>query len=177
MLLELTMYIVGSSDDEKAKAINYLLNNVFFNKMIPGNFQYSIGTKYRRMTPISWNNESKIRYFYKFRPIFHGDQEWKLASYNVKHSMLASVVLDYNPVENENEIITNLRENYNKIIQFSKDMSKKYITLKNINIIYQGIYKEMLKHILISDKNLPSNIDVSSIVKISDDLTYKICKK
>ena len=35
----------------------------------------------------------------------------------------------------------------------------------------------MLKHILNSDKNLPSNIDVSSIKKIAEDLTYRVYKK
>lgn len=118
-----------------------------------------------------------MRYFYKFRAVFHGEQECKFASYNVKHSMLANLILDYDSVSNENAIITNLRDNYNKIIEFSKDESKQSITIKNIDIRYQGEYKEMLKHILVSDKNLPSNIDVSSIRKMANDLTYKICKK
>ena len=51
------------------------------------------------------------------------------------------------------------------------------IVIKNIDIIYQGEYKEMLRHILISDRNLPSNINVSSLKKISDDLAYEICKR
>ena len=85
-------------------------------------------------------------------------------------------VLYYEKIPDENKIITNLRENYNKILEFSKDDSKQFITIKNIDIAYQSEYKEMLKHILISDKNFPKNIDKSSIRKISDDLTYIICK-
>jgi hypothetical protein len=80
-------------------------------------------------------------------------------------------------VENENELITNLRENYNKIIEFSKDDSNQKLKLKNCSRIYQGPYKEMLKHILISDRNLPSNIDVKSLTKISEELTYTISKR
>ncbi len=156
--------------------INYLLNTYFFNKIKkPKYLQYSSTTK--RSTPINWNYESKSKYFYKFRAIFYGEQKCIKASYSAMHSMLANLVLDYDPVPNECELITNLRENYNKIIEFSKDATMQSIVIKNIDIIYQGEYKEMLRHILISDRNLPSNINVSSLKKISDDLAYEICKR
>ena len=130
----------------------------------------------KKTTSINWYNDSKMRYFYKFRVLFCGEQDFKMASFTAKHSLLASIILDYEKTPDENKIITNLRENYNKILEFSKDDSKQFITIKNIDIAYQSEYKEMLKHILISDKNFPKNIDKSSIRKISDDLTYIICK-
>lgn len=118
-----------------------------------------------------------IEHLYKFPAIFKGEKEKGIATFSSVHSMLANLILDYPKAENENELITNLRENYNKIISFSKDDTIDKLKIKNCNLMYQGPYKEMLKHILISDKNLPKNIDPFSITKIAEDLTYVISKK
>lgn len=150
---------------------------MYFNSFKTANVGYSRATKNRRRITISYVSEQKLKYFYKFRAAFNGEYQSGRASYSQNHSMLASLVLDYKPVSNENEIVTSLRENYKKIIEFSKDESKQFVDVKNIDVIYQGEYDKMLKHILNSDKNLPSNIDVSSIKKIAEDLTYRVYKK
>lgn len=150
---------------------------MYFNSFKTANIGYSRATKNRRRVTISYVSEQKLKYFYKFRAVFNGEYQSGRASYSQNHSMLASLVLDYKPVSNENEIVTSLRENYKKIIEFSKDDSKQFVDVKNIDVIYQGEYDKMLKHILNSDKNLPSNIDVSSIKKIAEDLTYRVYKK
>lgn len=118
-----------------------------------------------------------FEHIYKFRLVFKGDLDPKLASFATAHSILANLVLDYPKLENEDTLITNLRENYNKIIQFSKNDKIDTLEITNCDIIYQRHYKEMLKHVLVSDKNLPSNIDLNTLRKIGKDCTYSISKK
>lgn len=118
-----------------------------------------------------------FEHIYKFRLVFKGDITPKLASFALSHSILASLVLDYPAVEFEDVLITNLRENHKKIIDFSMDNKKDILEIVNCDIIYQRHYKEMLKHILVSDKNLPSNIDINTLKKIGKDCTYTINKK
>ncbi len=118
-----------------------------------------------------------FEHIYKFRLVFKGDLDPKLASFATAHSILANLVLDYPKLENEDTLITNLRENYNKIIQFSKNDKIDTLEIANCDIIYQRHYKEMLKHVLVSDKNLPSNIDLNTLRKIGKDCTYSISKK
>ena len=111
--------------------------------------------------------------------VFRGELEHPLAAFYTWHSMLARIVLDFedNVSENEKPIIRNLRDNVRKIKAFAFDNDATSIEVKNCERVYQSFYKEMLRHILISDKNLPQNIDVSSLKKITEDLTYVIYKK
>lgn len=157
------MFQNGSSDNEKAYAINTVLNEMFFERV-------------KR----SYKNDYEFRdkgysHLYKFRALFRGDLNTQLCSFSEAHSMLANLVLDFKKVENEDEIITYLRECYHKIIDFSKDENSEKLMIKGCDIIYRVSFKEMLKHILISDKNLPSNINVNSLARITDD--YIIFKK
>ncbi len=100
-----------------------------------------------------------------------------LAPYSTSHSMLANLVLDYPKVKNELDIISNLRENYLKVIQFSNLDNTETLIFYNCDLKYGRQYREMFKHILISDKNLPQNIDINSIIKGKDNLTYSISKR
>lgn len=118
-----------------------------------------------------------FEHIYKFRLVFKGDVDPRLASFATAHSILANLVLDYPASEDEDILITNLRENHKKIIDFSNNNEMDTLEIVNCDIIYQRHYKEMLKHILVSDKNLPSNIDLSTLRKIGKDRTYSISKK
>lgn len=156
--------MLGSSDYEKSYAINYYLNKYFFEKLDKcyekRNSEFPVGKDH----------------LYKYRMIFSGEREDHCASYSTSHSMLARVVLDFPKCDIENEIITNLRENINKILEFAKDDSKDTILVKNCDREYQRFYKDMLRHLLYSMQDLPSNINVNSIKKIGQDLTYVIEK-
>ncbi len=120
----------------------------------------------------------RLEHLYKFRAVFKGELAPGIAApYSTSHSMLANLILDYPKVDNELDIISNLRENYLKIIQFSNSDSIENLKLYNCDLKYGRQYKEMLKHILISDKNLPQNIDANSIIKGKDNLVYSISKR
>ena len=58
----------------------------------------------KKTTSINWHNDSKMRYFYKFRVLFCGEQDFKMASFTAKHSLLASVILDYEKTSDETKI-------------------------------------------------------------------------
>lgn len=98
------------------------------------------------------------------------------ASYSICHSMLASVVLDLPKVKNESKIIGNLRDTINSIIENSKSGIKLF-EFKSPDISYQKYYCDMIKHLLVSINNLPSNINVNSVKKVKADLTYSISYK
>ncbi len=120
----------------------------------------------------------RLEHLYKFRAVFKGElPPCIVASYSTSHSMLANLVLDYPKAKNELDIISNLRENYLKVIQFSNLDNTEILIFYNCDLKYGRQYREMFKHILISDKNLPQNIDVNSIIKGKDNLTYSISKR
>lgn len=157
---------VGASDTDKALIANQILEELFLQRMkVP---YEKINTDFRNQT---------FEHIYKFRLVFKGDIDPRLASFASAHSILANLVLDYPALKDEDILITNLRENYKKIIEFSKDDSNNVLEIINCDVIYQKYYKEMLKHILVSDKNLPSNINLSTLRKIGKDCTYSINKK
>lgn len=166
----------GSSDSEKIYAINSILNAEFFSKIENGFFSKNYYSSKRCHITVS--DTEKFEYFYKFRAIFKDDlTQTQFLPFSIAHSMLASLILDYPKVEYEDVIITNLRENYNKIIEFSKDNSLSEIVIENCDLKYQKKYAQMLRHILISDIRLPKNIDVDSINRKTGSLTYTIRKK
>lgn len=173
------MLVNGSSDIEKAYAINTVLNVEFFSKL--DNSGTLNTTKYntRRCDYITCSQRDKAVHIYKFIAIFKGElKPMHAVPYAIKHSLLASVVLDYPKVKNEEKIVANLRENYNKIIEFSKDKNNNELIINNCSLKYRKEYAKLLRHILISDKNIPSNIDYNSIQLIGNrTLTYSIKKK
>lgn len=110
---------------------------------------------------------------------FKGEKEDYRASFSAWHSMLARIVLDYNTSVslNEKQIVRNLRENKNKIIEFAYDNNATSLEIKSCDRVYQRFYKEMLRHVLISYKDIPQNININSLRKVANDLTYVIDKK
>lgn len=168
----------GSSDNEKARAINSILNDEFFSKIderpVYIRQYYSKG----RGASISFDAE-KLDHLYKFCPVFKDELEPKtLYSYSDFHSMISTLILDLPLVKNEDKLVTNLRENYKKILKFSKQKDKDELIIENCDIRYQKKYANMLRHILLSDKKLPKNIDYNSIEILKDrKTTYTIRKK
>lgn len=166
-MYEWVIFLSGSTEKEKAYALNEYLNNNFFSK---------IEAEYDgHGEPLE-----RLKRLYKYRMAFKGEIEDYRASFSTWHSMLARIVLDFkasNTSRNEREIIKNLRENTNKIIQFAYDNENTSLTLKNCDRRYQRFYKEMLRHVLISSKDIPQNINVNSLRKVTEDLTYVIDKK
>ena len=172
----------GSSDSEKAYAINEILNNELLNKIDSGKdikVDYYCSKRIGRDNYYSSISKDKLEHIYNFTVLFKGEfRTTRYTSFSAMHSMLANLVLDYPKVENEHKIVTNLRENYNKILKFSKDNNASILRINNCNIKFQKKYANMLRHILVSNGNLPKNIDINSIKLDSDKkLTYIIEKK
>lgn len=143
----------SSKDEEKAYALNYFLNNLFLEKT-----EKEISV--RKLDNIS------AEYIFKYR-LFYSDQpENRYASYSSIHSILASLVYDLPKVENENNVVTSLRENINEIRNHIKNgSSKPIIVSKKVDYISR-YYKLMLKHLIVSDNELYKVIDVNSFKEI-----------
>lgn len=163
------MFQNGSSDNEKVYAANEFLNQVFFKWHI----------KETNVSAKIYGDEKNRSHIYKYRVAFSGDYVIKrITSFSQSRSILAYLVLDKANIKTENEhsIITKLKEDYKKIIEFSKDDSQtKLLIEKYEDIRYRTMYKNLLRHIMVSDKNFPDNIDKDSLTRITDD--YIICKK
>ena len=93
--------------------------------------------------------------------------------------MLAKVALNPKALNTENvhPIVRNLNENVQKVYAFAYDSTATSLEIKNCDRTFQRFYKEMFRHVLISDRNLPQNIDIESLRKVAEDLTYVIYKK
>jgi len=160
----------GSSDYEKVYAANEFLNQIYFKSIIVNDVNAFKNT---------YIDPKKRAHIYKYRAVFDGKYILKkMTSFSQAHSILAYIVLDntYIKTENEHPIITKLKENYKDIIRFSKDDSQEKLLLKSYeDIRYRTPYKELLKHIMVSDKDFPSNIAKDSLTRITDD--YIILKK
>lgn len=158
--------LFGSSDKEKINAINNFLNRYFFQE---------VEKKYDGITGLALDNLKK---YYKYRIAFNGENENYMASFSMWHSVIAKLVLDYPKVENEHKIVTNLRENKDKILGFANNPNITQLEIKNCDRQYQRFYRDMLRHILYSIKDFPGSVvNIDSLRKISKDLTYVIEKK
>lgn len=160
------VFLSGSSEEEKFHAINEYLNNNFFGKIEAEYTGYG--------DPLE-----KLKKIYKYRMVFRGEREDYRASFSSWHSMLAKVTLNSKALNTDNvhPVVRNLSENVQKIYEFAYDNTATSLEIASCDRRYQGFYIGMLRHVLISDKNLPQNIDVNSIKKIAKDLTYVIYKK
>lgn len=147
-----------SSDKEKAYAINEILNKLFFNYII----------RYNSNLYTDYPKKDLLHVFYKFRPVFVGEEEDNYKSYFQNHSMISRLILDYPQVKNENPIVSRLRENYKNIIEFLKKDSNDSLVIRNDLKEYNRLYLGMLKHVLISDAKLPKNLEIEKIKQVND---------
>ncbi len=178
-IVKLEVLETKSLKKEKAYALNHFFNNYYLASLKnQNNFCYESKRGTSRIKYIYLSDDKKRNNtLYKYRMIFRGDKESKLASYSDFHSILANLVIDYPKVENESKLVTSIRENWMAIRKFGKDKLQTKLKLENCDFKYQRNYKEMLRHILVSDKDLPTCINVDSLRRINEDLTYTIEKK
>ena len=119
---------------------------------------------------------NKLKNIYKYRPVFSDQKSQKLASYFEIHSILAYAVIDSPEVENQSELITNLREAYQDMIKLANSEELSEIKVKVHNENYYRIFVILLKHIIISDTKNLKNIN-SYIIKEDYDMQYIVQKK
>lgn len=117
----------------------------------------------------------RLKNLFKYRPVFKGGKSHSYAAFFEVHSMLAYVVIDSPETENQSELVTNLRESYKKMLELSKNDKLDKIEVKLCNSKYTCIFNTLLKHIIISSKDL-RNIE-SDFIKEGLDLTYTVRKK
>lgn len=154
------------TSEQKSMIINDFLNSNFFDAIWRD--------KHKRGILIDMNKE--YDYIYKYTIKFKNQSEKPAGIFWLDHTMLAIVV--FNPkTSNEHPSIQILRDNLKKVYEFSKDDNAQVCKLKAYDKQNQTSFLGMLKHILASDKNLPSNIDISSLTHDNADRTFKISKR
>ena len=151
-----------STKKNKAYVTNHFLNNYFLEKS--------------EKELISYRNIANPDNLYKYRLVYKDQDAQKYASFSSLHSALASVVLDLPPVDNENPVVTSLRNNVYEIKEGLKDRSTTSIDISKYTGEKSRYYKGMIKHIIVSDNELASLLNCSSIKENSNG-TYTIDKK
>ena len=139
----------NSKSEDKAYALNYFLNQRFL-----ANSEVELVTKRADI--------GAAEFLFKYRPCYNDQTISKYLSYSSSHSILASLVYDLTKAKNESEVITSLRDNVIELKKFAKDDSiNKIVFYKNTDYSNR-YYKLMLKHLIISDKELYKILDLKS---------------
>ena len=154
---------IQSSDctkKERAFALNYFLNSYLLNNKMP-----------------IYRNARLNEFVYKYRLLFKDEEPQNYASFSQYHSILASLVIDLPKADNESGVVTALKENYMKFKEFALNNEETTLEFESSIADHKRLYKGMLKHIIISDKDLVKIYNIDTLRELPKANTYSIEKK
>lgn len=170
-MIDISCFDSKTTKKERAYALNDFLNkNLFSSKT------FQSQKLYHTRKPLSYPTQIIPQNIYKYRVSYDGDRSVRYAPYFKAHSILATVVIDLPRSEIEDEMITCLRENY-KLLKKAVKSEDKTIKFKRTTDNMRPMYKNFLKHIIVSDEELYRTYNTDTLRETPKAYIYTIDKK